>query len=206
VALPVVAIIGRPNVGKSSLLNALVGQHRLARTSSTPGCTRQISLFEARARDGLVLHLVDLPGYGYAERARAERARWGPLIENYLALRPTLGCLVLLFDARRGLEAEEHELLDFVRRASHPSRPPVAIILVATKLDKVPASRQKSRLLALNRDATERVIGFSLLNHAAIRELWRAIRRALGLAPAAVSEPSPDPPQARARARNRRTD
>jgi GTP-binding protein len=201
-----VAFAGRSNVGKSSLLNTLVSQHRLARTSSTPGCTRQISLFEARARDGLVLHLVDLPGYGYAERAKAERARWGPLVEDYLALRPTLGCLVLLFDARRGLEAEEHELVDFVRRRSHPSRPRVAIVLVATKLDKVPASRQKSRLLALQKEAAEPVIGFSLRHRAAVPELWGAIRRALGLAQAAVSEPSPEPPRGRARVRNRRRD
>jgi len=201
-----VAFAGRSNVGKSSLLNALVRQHRLARTSSTPGCTRQISLFEARARDGLVLHLVDLPGYGYADRSKAERARWGPLVENYLALRPTLGCLVLLFDARRGLEAEERELLDFVRRASHPSRPLVATILVATKLDKVPASRQTSRLGALKREAGQSVIGFSVQDRTAVPELWRAIRRALGLAPTAVSESSPDPPRGRARERSRRTD
>jgi GTP-binding protein len=200
-----VAFAGRSNVGKSTLLNALVQQRRLARTSSTPGCTRQISLFEARTRDGLVLGLVDLPGYGYAERSKSERARWGPLIENYLAERPTLGCLVLLFDARRGLEAEEHQLIDFLERASHPSRAPVATVFVATKLDKLPASQRKSRLAALARDAGQHVVGFSALDPSAVPELWRAIRRGLGFAPA-VNAPSPDPPPRRAPGRNRRKD
>jgi GTP-binding protein len=68
-----IAFAGRSNVGKSSLINALVERKSLVRTSSTPGCTRQVNVFETRAKDGTVLHLVDLPGYGYAQRSKDER-------------------------------------------------------------------------------------------------------------------------------------
>src|SRR6185503_4779693 len=79
-----VAFAGRSNVGKSSLMNSLIERKRLVRTSSTPGCTRQISLFEVTTRLGSRFTLVDLPGYGYAKRAKSERAEWAALINSYL--------------------------------------------------------------------------------------------------------------------------
>src|SRR5689334_4965511 len=99
-----VAFAGRSNVGKSTLLNALMERKGLARTSSTPGCTREIVTFEAKAADGALLTLVDLPGYGYAKRSKAERTAWGTMVEDYLLGRASLAGVVLLVDIRRGVE------------------------------------------------------------------------------------------------------
>src|SRR5690606_23305020 len=95
-----VAFAGRSNVGKSSLMNALMERRKLVRTSSTPGCTRAINFCKARARDGAELRLVDLPGYGYAKRSKTERNQWARMIESYLAERDHLRAVVMLVDAR----------------------------------------------------------------------------------------------------------
>src|SRR5579872_1051573 len=102
-----IAFAGRSNVGKSSLLNATMQRRGLARTSRTPGCTRQLNVFEVRCADGLALRFVDLPGYGWARRSKAERSQWQEMIEGYLQARASLRAVVLLVDVRRGVEEEE---------------------------------------------------------------------------------------------------
>src|SRR5262249_11567667 len=92
------AFAGRSNVGKSTLLNALMDRKGLARTSSTPGCTRELVIFEARTSDDARVTFVDLPGYGYAKRSKSERSSWAGFIEDYLLGRPTLSTVVLLVD------------------------------------------------------------------------------------------------------------
>ncbi|MCA9622901.1 MAG: YihA family ribosome biogenesis GTP-binding protein [Myxococcales bacterium] len=174
-----VAFAGRSNVGKSSLMNALVGRRSLVRTSSTPGCTRQINFFDAKARDGAVFRLVDLPGYGYAKRSKAERRQWGDLIDGYLAGRETLKAVLVLVDARRGLAEEERQLLEFVRAR----RVPLTALVVATKIDKVKKSARKAALSQLGREAGERVIGSSATDAVGIETLWRAIRSAAHVQP-----------------------
>ncbi len=183
-----VAFAGRSNVGKSSLINTIVERRGLVRTSSTPGSTRQINLYEARARDGAVFRLIDLPGYGFARRSKAETAAWGDLIEAYLRGRVTLAAVVLLVDVRRGLEPDDLELVEFIGAATMPSRRPVQVIVVATKLDKVASSARKS---ALDKVAEQlrgpggggaaprrEVIGFSAETGEGKRAVWVSIRRA----------------------------
>jgi GTP-binding protein len=179
-----VAFAGRSNVGKSSLMNALMGRRNLVRTSSTPGCTRQISFFAARARDGLRMQLVDLPGYGYAKRSKGERDAWAELIEHYLLHRQALRAVVVLVDARRGIEDEEQQLVDFLTTRPEP-RP--ATILVATKLDKLQRSQRKA---ALERVASgRRVFGVSAVEFEGLAELWRELRRRLSIDGTPVSAP-----------------
>ncbi len=172
-----IAFAGRSNVGKSSLINALVQRKGLVRTSNTPGCTRQINFFSAKARDQVSLVLVDLPGYGFAKRAKSERSEWALLIESYLEKRSSLRALALLVDARRGLEEEEAELLAFMAR-----RKDVTVILVATKLDKLPKSQAASLLAKLKKQATLPVIGFSAVDGTGWDAVWGALRKAAGIA------------------------
>ena len=176
-ALAEVAFAGRSNVGKSSLMNALLGRKGLVRTGSTPGTTRQLNLFLVKAADGLELVLVDLPGYGYAKRGKHEKSQWGALIEDYLSTRVTLRALVLLLDVRRGAEDEERELLEFVRATKKTaSRPPPPIIVVATKLDKLSMSARKPRVAEVAKNLGERVLGFSAETGEGRDQLWAAIR------------------------------
>src|SRR5689334_20185934 len=107
--LPEIAVVGRSNVGKSSLINALVGQDGLARTSRTPGRTRLINWFEIGSQPPF--YLVDLPGYGYAEVSAAVRQTWRPMIQAYLEQRTSLAGVLLLVDIRRNAEAEEQDFV-----------------------------------------------------------------------------------------------
>ncbi|WP_437526782.1 ribosome biogenesis GTP-binding protein YihA/YsxC [Sorangium sp. So ce726] len=181
-----VAFAGRSNVGKSSLINTLVERKGLVRTSSNPGSTRQINLYEARARDSAVFQLVDLPGYGFTRRSKSEQAAWASLIEGYLRGRVTLAAVLLLVDARRGLEEDDLELIRFIEASRDVARRPVELLLVATKVDKVPRSSVRRALDQLSaaaprapaaRGALRRAIGFSSITGEGRRDLWLAIRR-----------------------------
>jgi GTP-binding protein len=180
-----IAFAGRSNVGKSSLLGRMLGRPKMVRTSATPGCTRQINFYLARAADGAVFTLVDLPGYGYAKRSKVERQAWADLIEGYLRERPALSAVVLLVDPRRGLEDEERDLIELVEQAGAGQRRPVPVLLVATKVDKLSASKQKPTLAALGRQVGRPLIGFSAKDGRGAAELWRALRRATGVGAAA---------------------
>lgn len=176
-----IAFAGRSNVGKSSLLNCLLERKNLVRTSSTPGCTRQVNFLEVKSQDDAQLLLVDLPGYGYAKRSKSERHAWGDLIESYLLGRATLGGVSILVDVRRGLEAEEHQLLELLRGPARVSRRPLDLIIVATKLDKLPVAQRKLALQKLARDSKEHIIGFSAKDGHGRDDLWRSVRRAAGV-------------------------
>jgi GTP-binding protein len=134
--LPEVAFVGRSNVGKSSLINALTGRNALARVSQTPGRTRQINFFDLGGR----LMLVDLPGYSYAQVSKALTAEWQRLIFDYLRGRPNLKRVILLIDGRRGLMDVDREAMVLLDKAA------VSYLLVLTKIDKLtPAERVDMR-------------------------------------------------------------
>jgi len=172
-----IAFAGRSNVGKSTLMNAVMGRKNLVRTSSTPGCTRTISFFSARMSDKTETMLVDLPGYGYAERSRDERRNWADLIESYLLHRPSLRGVVLLVDARRDFQEDDGQLLDLLAQSENPNRAQPSTFIVATKLDQIQKSRQAARLRALREQAKRAVFGLSALELSSVADFWAVICR-----------------------------
>ncbi|HRI66807.1 MAG TPA: ribosome biogenesis GTP-binding protein YihA/YsxC [Polyangium sp.] len=173
-----IAFAGRSNVGKSSLINSLVERKGLVRTGATPGVTRQINLFEARARDGAVFNLIDLPGYGYSKVSKTERSAWQTLIEKYLRTRVTLAALVLLVDIRRGVEEDDAQLIEFVDEAGSAQRHPVEVIIVATKVDKLGVAARRTALAEISKQARRKILGFSSETGEGRAELWRILRKA----------------------------
>lgn len=146
---PEVALIGRSNVGKSSLLNCLVGRRALARTSRTPGKTRALNVFTW----GETLFLVDVPGYGWARAGQQDRAAWRTLVEGYLATRPQLAGVLWLLDIRRDPSPEDHEVGAVLANRAIP------VLAILTKADQVSRGKRPHRLrtiavaLALEEDA-----------------------------------------------------
>jgi GTP-binding protein len=131
---PEIAFAGRSNVGKSSLLNALTGRKTLARTSNTPGRTRELNFFALT--EGL--RLVDLPGYGYAKVSRSEVDNWTQLLKSYLAGRANLRRILLLIDSRHGLKPSDIEMMDLFDEAA------VVYQIVLTKVDKLSGDKAQA--------------------------------------------------------------
>ncbi len=172
VRLPQVAFAGRSNVGKSSLLNALVGHSRLARVSNTPGRTRGIALFEVEGR----FVFADLPGYGFAKVSRSERDAWKGLVEGYLEKCEPLRRVYVLVDVRRGPEAEEEQLAAFLAARAVPYR------WVGTKGDKLSAREMVAAAARFDGEPWLAGGGPALLTSARTKAgidlLWRDIRTA----------------------------
>lgn len=167
--LPEIAVVGRSNVGKSSLINALTGHDGLARTSRTPGRTRLINWFQIEAQP--TFHLVDLPGFGYAAVDSKTRASWKPLIETYLSSRETLAGVLLLVDIRRGAEDEE---LDFVPWLAQRETP---IVVALTKADKLPKNKRMLEVMRQKKTLglTRPPYAVSTLDGEGIDAVWRAV-------------------------------
>ncbi len=151
---PEIAFAGRSNVGKSTLLQALVGRRGLVRISSTPGRTRLLNFFHVTISvgpdDKREARFVDLPGYGYAKISKAERKDWMARMERYLGARTVLRACVLLIDARRGAELDETEIARWLGERG------VKVVPVVTKADKL--SKHERRPVA---DAVRRAIGIA---------------------------------------------
>jgi GTP-binding protein len=139
--MPEFAFVGRSNVGKSSMLNALARRRKLARVSNTPGRTRQLQFFAVTVQTSpaarpRTLRFCDLPGYGYAKVSREERDRWASMIEEYLRERPDLRAVVLIVDARHPPAESDREALAFLAETGR------RVLVAATKMDKVPRNGQ----------------------------------------------------------------
>ena len=170
---PEVALLGRSNVGKSSLLNRLVQRRSLARTSKTPGRTRLLNFFLVRRPEG-ELRVVDLPGYGWARVGKGERREWQALVESYLAKRASLRLALLLHDVRRDPGDDERDLVAWLAQRGVPVRG------VLTKLDRLSARERAARLARFR----EHGLGLdwiptSARTGAGLDALWREIERAV---------------------------
>ncbi len=170
--LPEVAVCGRSNVGKSSLLNHLFHTKHLVKTSSTPGKTQALNFFTLDDR----LAFADLPGYGYAKVSQSVQKQWGPMVHSYLEKRLTLKLVLLLVDIRRIPNADDLQLLNWI---VHQEK---AMILVLTKVDKVNKNERK-----LNADKILEALGasnihyvhYSVTKNQGRRELLAMIQEAL---------------------------
>jgi GTP-binding protein len=165
-------MVGRSNVGKSTLINALLGRKGIARVSQTPGKTQAINFFLVNE----AFYLVDLPGYGYAKVSRSVSRAWGELVGGYLETSNDLRVLILLLDARREPSEEDLEIRDWMEERG------TAWQAVLTKTDKLSgnglavAKRRIAEITGLPREA---MIGFSNVNRKGIPEIWRLIDEAL---------------------------
>jgi GTP-binding protein len=174
---PEIAFVGRSNVGKSSMLNALARREGLARVSSTPGRTQALQFFRISWRPSpaarqRVLRFCDLPGYGFAKAPRTERERWGEMIEEYLRERADLRVVVLIVDARHEAQASDQEALGFLAAQGRP------VLVAATKMDKLAKSHRRASAQALSRGlgvASADVVPFSAIEGTGTDALWARI-------------------------------
>jgi len=166
--LPGIAFAGRSNVGKSSLINCLIGKNKLARISSTPGRTQLINFFLIDES----WMFIDLPGYGYARVPKKTRAKWGPMIEELIAECSFLEMTIVLVDARHEASTLDKIMVDWLRQYDK------TFTVVATKIDKVSRSKRIKTLKELQKDLdVSRIIPFSSVTREGRDELWEEIKK-----------------------------
>lgn len=167
--LPEVAFAGKSNVGKSSLINALMNRKSLARTSSQPGKTQTINFYNIND----VMHLVDLPGYGYANASEEVKAKWGGMIERYLQKSQQLKQVFLLIDIRHAPSANDKLMYDWIVHNGY--RP----VIIATKLDKLKRSQVAKSVKivreGLNLEKEDILIPFSAQTKQGLEQIWETI-------------------------------
>ncbi|PWT92666.1 MAG: YihA family ribosome biogenesis GTP-binding protein [Blastocatellia bacterium] len=167
---PEIAFLGRSNVGKSSLINSLLGVRGLARTSSTPGRTQALNFFTIN-KD---FRFVDLPGFGYARVPRDVRVSWGEMVTSYLAKRRQLVLSIHIVDSRHEPTQQDLQLHEWLAVSSKPQ------LLVATKSDKLSNNELRKNLERIARALhDDSVIAYSAKTKRGIDELWRAIKSAI---------------------------
>jgi GTP-binding protein len=176
---PEVAFVGRSNVGKSSMINALTCRRKLVRVSNTPGRTRTLNFFDVDVERGIKRHTVrfaDLPGYGFAKVSKTERAEWQKMITAYLEKRRDLKVVVSIIDAEVGPTPDDFQTLDYLQESNRK------IMVVATKIDRLPKARRKPRLQALADELSlprEAVLAFSATEKLGFDEVWDALLNTL---------------------------
>lgn len=173
--MPEVAFAGRSNVGKSSFINKMLNRKSLARTSSKPGKTATLNFYNIDD----TIFFVDLPGYGYAEVSKAEKAKWASMIDTYLQKREQLVQTVLIVDARHKPTADDMTMFNWIRHRHGRA------VVVATKLDKLPKTKVDEHLTvvynALGLDDADILLPFSAETGAGVEDAWEVIYELAGL-------------------------
>jgi GTP-binding protein len=173
--LPEISFVGRSNVGKSSIINALLNRRGLARKSGTPGKTREINFYNIDD----IFYLVDLPGYGYASVSREKKTSWGGVVDTYLTTRKNLSAIFMLVDIRHDPSKEDIVMHDWIKHQG------IKRIIVANKVDKIPRAQVKiktqniSKILGL--DAESICIPFSAETKQGRDEVWKEINTILNI-------------------------
>lgn len=173
--LPEIAFAGKSNVGKSSLINALINRKSLARTSSQPGKTQTINFYNVNKE----LYFVDLPGYGYAKVSKEEQAKWGALIEKYLQTSKQLKAVFLLIDIRHEVKAHDKEMYDWIRYNGYDP------VIIATKADKISRNQMAKQMkviregLGVAKASDITILPFSALTKQGRDEIWDVITNIL---------------------------
>ncbi len=166
---PEIAFVGKSNVGKSTLINAILGRKALARTSSQPGKTRTINFYDVNGQ----MYIVDLPGYGYAKAPKTEIAKWGKMIEEYLEKREALRAIILLIDIRHEPGKNDVMMYEWLKHYGY------AIVIAATKSDKLNRSQVPKQLSVIRKTfglgAEDVLIPFSGEKKTGVDELWAAM-------------------------------
>lgn len=177
---PEIAFVGRSNVGKSSMINALAGRRKLVRVSNTPGRTRTLNFFDVvlQTRGGKTrsVRLADLPGYGFAKASKAERKAWQKMISEYLESRAPLKVVVSIIDAEVGPTTDDFQTLDYLAEGK------ARILVAATKIDRLPKAKRKPRIQELTRQLElpeGAVLPFSATEHLGVDETWGALLEAV---------------------------
>ena len=170
-----IALSGRSNVGKSSLINTLIYRKGLARTSSQPGKTQTLNFYNIESE----LYFVDVPGYGYAKVSKKDREKWGQMIERYFSDRPVLRGVISLVDGRHEPTELDCQMIDFLHYYDLP------ILVCATKMDKIPRGKwnrtesQIRKKLALN--PQDEIVLFSSVTKAGKEEVWNWVEKMSGI-------------------------
>lgn len=172
---PEIALVGRSNVGKSSLTNVLINRNGYARTSNKPGKTQTLNFYNIDEK----LFFVDIPGYGYAKISKSQRAKWGQMIETYLTTRKQLRGVVLLIDGRREPSQDDIQMYEFLKYYEIPT------LLLATKMDKTPKSKWNKEISVLNKTVDlaegDEIQLFSALSKYGKEEVWNWIESKTGV-------------------------
>ncbi|HBF6052432.1 TPA: YihA family ribosome biogenesis GTP-binding protein [Clostridioides difficile] len=167
--IPEIALAGRSNVGKSSIINTLLNRRNFARTSQTPGKTRTINFYLINNE----FYFVDLPGYGYAKIAKSEKEKWGGIMERYLESRQELCSIFLLVDIRHEPTADDKLMYEWIKHFGYNC------VVIATKADKIYRGQYQKHISIIRKklqmESSEKVIPVSSLKKTGVEELWEEI-------------------------------
>lgn len=172
---PEIAFAGKSNVGKSSMINAMLNRRKLARTSSEPGKTQTINFYNINDQ----FNFVDLPGYGYARVSKTEKDKWGKMIETYLTSRPQLREVILLVDIRHEPGKNDQQMYEWIKSFNYTG------YVIATKADKLSRSQQIKAISVIKKTLdikdSSLIRPFSSSSKAGVEETWDLFERILGL-------------------------